>query len=247
GVAYAQQALALALELGDVDLETRTRRMVASNLASLRGDDLGAAVQFVEQALARTETGGDLNEAAECCLNLAVGSYWMAQIRRSHEASAHRIALVERCRQPHHRRTAYTWQVLLYASQGLWTDAERVIALAHPIVDTLSDPVPAAFLRQICGFLAFQREDYRVAECELQDAQLDHSLQSGLGDLMFYLGLLGLVQATMGKEEEARAYMARVEAQLAPLPAGILPTAPLLICLALTAMTLVDHEHARRL
>jgi len=247
GSAYSQQALAIARELGDTDLEVHARRMVASNLASLHGDDLGTAVQFVEQALSQTEASGDLNEAAECCLNLAVGSYWMAEIRHSHEASAHRIALVERCRQPHHLRTAYTWQVLLFASQGLWTDAERVIALAHPIVDTLSDPVPAAFLRQMCGFLAYQREDYLVAECELQDAQLDQSLQSGLGDLMFNLGLLGLVQATMGKEEEARAYLARVEAQLALLPAGILPTAPLLTYLALTAMTLGDHEQATRL
>jgi len=64
---------------------------------------------------------------------------------------------------------------------------------------------------------------------------------------MFCLGLLGLVQATMGKEEEARAYLARVEAQLALLPAGILPTHPLLICLALTAMTPGDHERVTRL
>src|SRR5258708_1846002 len=220
--------------------------MVASNLASLHGDDLGAAVQFVEQVLSQTEASGDPNEAAECCLNLAAGSYWMAEIRRSHEASAHRLTLVERCRQPHHLRTAYSWQVLLFASQGLWRDAERVIALAQPIVDALVDPVPAAFLRQFRGFLAYQQEDYLVAECELQDAQLDQSLQSGMGDLMFYLGLLGLVQATMGKEEEARAYMARVEAQLALLPTGILPTAPLLICLALTAMKLGDHERATR-
>ncbi|MFL5655300.1 MAG: hypothetical protein ACJ8CB_14130 [Ktedonobacteraceae bacterium] len=47
GIAYAQQALAIAYELGDTDLEARARRMVASNLASLRRDDLGAAVQFV--------------------------------------------------------------------------------------------------------------------------------------------------------------------------------------------------------
>jgi len=247
GIAYAQQALAIAHELGDADLEVRARRMVASNLALLCGEDLGAAVQFVEQVLAQTEASGDLNEAAECCLNLAVGSYWMAEIRRSHKASAHRIALMERCQQPHHLRTAYTWQVLLFASQGLWTEAERVIALAHPLVDFLSDPVPAAFLRQMCGFLAYQREDYLVAECEFQDAQLDQSFQSGLGDLMFNLGLLGLVQATTGKEEEARTYLAQVEAQLALLPAGILPTAPLLICLALTAMTLGDHERATRL
>jgi DNA-binding CsgD family transcriptional regulator len=247
GMAYAQQALKLAQALGDVDLETRTQRMVASNLASLRSSDLCPVLQFVEQVLAQAESNGDLVEAAECCFNLAVAHYWMAEITRSHVASAHRLALAERSQQQHHLRTAYSWQVLLFASQGLWTEAERVISLARPIVDALSDPVPDAFLRQFCGFLAYQREDYAIAECELQDAQLDQSFQSGLGDLMFYLGLLGLVQATMGKEQEARAYIARVEAQLALLPAGILPTAPLLICLALTAMTLGDHERAMQL
>ena len=247
GMAYAQQALELAQALGDVELETRIQRMVASNLASLRSNDLCPALQFVEQVLAQTESNGDLAEAAECCFNLAVAHYWMAEITRSHAASAHRLALAERCRQPHHLRTAYSWQVLLFASQGKWTEAERVIALAQPIVDALSDPVPAAFLRQFCGFLAYQREDYLVAECELQDAQLDQSFQSGLGDLMFYLGLLGLVQATMGKAQEARAYLARVEAQLTLLPTGILPTAPLLLCLALTATTLGDHARAMRL
>ena len=247
GIALAQQALVMAHELGDVDLERRVRRIVASNLASLRRDNLDSAIQFVEQMMARAEVGGDLAEAAECAFNLAVAYYWMAEITRSHAVSAHLLTLVERCRQPYHLRTAYTWQVLLCTSQGLWADAERVIALAHPIVDALSDPVPAAFLRQFRGFLAYQREDYLVAECELQDAQLDQGFQSGLGDLMFYVGPLGLVQATMGKEEEARAYLARVEAQLALLPAGILPTAPLLICLALTAMALGDHGRVTRL
>ena len=87
GSASAQQALAIAHELGDTDLEARARRMVASNLASLCGEDLGAAVQFVEQVLAQTEASGDLNEAAEYCLNVSVGSYWMGEIRRSLEAN----------------------------------------------------------------------------------------------------------------------------------------------------------------
>jgi DNA-binding NarL/FixJ family response regulator len=214
---------------------------------SLRGVDLSSTVQFLEQMLTRIEARGDLAEAAECCLNLALASYWGAEITRSHEASARCIALVEQCRQPRHLRTAYSWQVLLFASQGLWTEAERMIVLAHSIVDTLTNPLPSAFLHQFRGFLAYQRENYELAERELQDAQVDQTLQSGLGDLMFYLGLLGLVQAMRGKEEEARAYMAQLETHLATLPIGILPTAPLMICLALTAMALGDNERAKRL
>jgi DNA-binding CsgD family transcriptional regulator len=247
GIALAQQALVMAHELSDVDLERRVRRIVVSNLASLRRDDLDSAIQFVEQVMARAEVGGDLAEAAECAFNLAVAYYWRAEITRSHAVSAHLLMLIERCRQPYHLRRAYTWQVLLYASQGLWEDAGRAIALAHPIVDALSDPVPAAFLRQFRGFLAYQREDYLFAMCELQDAQLDQRFQSGLGDLMFYMGLLSLVQAIIGKEEETLAYLARIEAQLSLLPADILPTAPLLICLALTTIALGDYKRATRL
>ncbi len=245
GMASAQQALEMAQRLGDARLEERARRIMAENL-SLQGEDLVAAVQFLEQVLRHTEANGDLSEAAECCLNLAVASYWMADLRRSHEASAQRIALIERCRQSHHLRTTYTWQALLHASQGRWRDAEQMIERAHPIVDHLTSPMLCAFLHQIYGFLAYQQEAYPVAERELQTA-LDMAEQDrhmGLGMLMFYPGLLGLVQATMGKREEARASMASVETHLDRLPEGILPTAPLLICLALTALALGDQERA---
>ncbi len=245
GMAFAQQAVEMAQRLGDTRLEERARRVMAENL-NLHGEDLVAAVQFLEQVLRHTEANGDLSEAAECCLNLAVASYWMADLRRSHEASAQRIALIERCRQSHHLRTTYTWQALLHASQGRWRDAEQMIERAHPIVDHLTSPMLCAFLHQIYGFLAYQQEAYPVAERELQTA-LDMAEQDrhmGLGMLMFYPGLLGLVQATMGKREEARASMASVETHLDRLPEGILPTAPLLICLALTALALGDQERA---
>src|SRR6266480_3649899 len=84
GIASAQQALVMAHELGDVDLERRVHRIVASNLASLRRDNLNSAIQFVEQMMAQAEVGGDLAEASECAFNLAVAYYWMAKITRSH-------------------------------------------------------------------------------------------------------------------------------------------------------------------
>jgi DNA-binding NarL/FixJ family response regulator len=247
GMAYAQRALVIAKLLGDTRLQERARRIMAENL-SLRGEDLAAAVQFLEQVLVHTQTNGDLSEAAECCLNLAVASYWMADMRRSHEASAQCLTLVERCRQLHHLRTTYTWLALLHASQGRWREAEQMVERAHPLVDHLPSPMLAAFLHQIHGFLAYQQEAYPLAERELQTAlaMAEQDRHMGLGMLMFYPGLLGLVQATIGKREEAWASMARVEGHLDRLPEGILPTAPLLICLTLSALALGDHESATR-
>src|SRR6266536_4820811 len=120
GMAYARQALEMAHNLGETELEMTARRIIVGS-PSLRGSDLSTAVQSLEQLLARTEERGDLAEAGECCFNLAVASYWMAEIRRSYEVSLHRIALVERYQQPYQLRNVYTWPILLLASQGKWT------------------------------------------------------------------------------------------------------------------------------
>jgi len=248
GMAYARQALEMAHNLGETELETTARRIIVWN-SSLRWGDLSSAVQSLEQLLARTEERGDLAEAGECCFNLAVAYYCMAEIRRSYEVSLHRIALIELCRQPYQLRTAYTWPVLLLASQGKWTEAQREIERARPVVEHLASPMPCALLRQCQGFLAYQRENYIVAERELEAALAlaGENLQSGLGEMMYYLGPLSLVQATLGKREEAFASIVRLEHMLELLPDGILPTTPMRMCLALTFIALDDHERARSL
>ncbi len=248
GMAYARRALEMAHHLGETELEMAARRIILGT-PSLRGSDLSSAVQSLEQLLARTEERGDLVEAGECCFNLAVAYYRMAEIRRSYEVSLHRIALIERCRQPYQLRTAYTWMVLLLASQGKWTEAQREIERARSVVEHLASPMPWALLRQFQGFLAYQRENYLVAERELKAALAltGENLQNGLGEMMYYLGPLGLVQAMLGKREEAFASIVRLEHMLELLPDGILATAPMRMCLALTFIALDDHERARSL
>ena len=248
GLAYAQQALEIAHHLEETELEEIARRIIVGNL-SLHGSDLPLAVQALEQMLTHAEERGDLAEAGECCLNLAVGNYWLAEVRRSYEVSLHRITLIERCRQSYQLRTAYTWPILLLASQGKWTEAEREIERARPVIEHLASPMPYAFLRQFQGFLAYQREKFAEAQCELETAWAlaGLNLQSGLGEMTFYLGLLGLVQATVGKCEEALVSITRLERILELLPDGILPTAPMMVCLALTSIALDDHERARSL
>ena len=246
GMAYARQAVEMAHSLGETELEMMARRIIIGT-PSLRGSDLSSAVQSLEQLLAFTEERGDLAEAGECCFNLAVACYRMAEIRRSYEVSLHRIALIERCRQSYQFRSAYTWPVLLLASQGKWTEAQREIQRAQPVVEHLASRMPCALLHQFQGFLAYQQENYTLAERELEAAVAltDQNRQTGLGEMMYYLDLLGLVQATLGKHEEACASIARLEHILELLPDGILPTAPMRICLALTSIAVDDHERAR--
>jgi DNA-binding NarL/FixJ family response regulator len=248
GMAYARRALEMAHNLGETDLEMTARRIILGN-PSLRGSDLSSAVQSLEQLLLRTEERGDLVEAGECCLSLAVAYYRMAEISRSYEVSLHRITLIECSRQPYQLRTAYTWKVLLLASQGKWTEAQREIERARSVVKHLTSPMPYALLRQFQGFLAYQRENYLIAERELEAALTlaGENLQNGLGEMMHYLGLLSLVQATLGKREEAFASIARLEHMLGLLPDGIIATAPMRMCLALTSIALDDHERTRSL
>jgi predicted ATPase/DNA-binding CsgD family transcriptional regulator len=246
GAAYGQQALALARSLGDKRLEVMASRIVAGNL-SAQVTDLPAAPQFLQQTLAQAERNGDLSEAAECSLYLAGVYYWLAEIRRSFDASAHMLELIKRSRQLYLARNGYSWQVLLFASQGRWAEAEQMIELALPVVDSLTSPLPLAFLCQMRGFLAYQREDYHRAESEFQAAMVSQDQWNSLGEAMFYFGLLGLTQAILGKREDAYADMARLEKLLETLPVGTAPTAPIIICLALAALTLDDQMQARRL
>lgn len=246
GLAYAEQARKMAHGLGETRLATIASRIVAGNLF-IRGSELSSTVQSLEEVLAQAEASGDLAEAAACCLNLAMGYFFMAQVRRSHEVSIHRIMLLEGCRYSSHGETAPSWLVLLLASQGKWTEAKRMLERISPLVERLSSPLPLAMLHHCQGFLAYQREEYVVALHELEAVSIDQNLEPRLDEMMLYPGLLGLVQATLGKRDEASASIGRVERLLASLPEGILPIAPLGMCLTLTAIALGDYKRAKRL
>lgn len=243
GANYAQQALEIAQALDDAHLVAVAKRTVAANLCMPAGD-LSSAIVYLEEALQLAETGNDFMEAAECCLYLATPSYWLTDIQRSMSMSKRQIAYAEYCRHSYSLRTAYPWLVLLFASQGEWMQAKQMAEQAHSIVDHLANPMPLLFLHQMQAFLAYQREDYEKAEIECQAALVQQ--QSGPGGLMFYVGILGLVQATLGKRDEATAILIQQEGMLALLPEGMLPVAPIATCQALSAIALNEHEIARR-
>ena len=207
----------------------------------MSGYEISIALQSLKRALVLAEESDDPFEAAECCFYLAGAYYWKAEIRHSYQVSMRGVEFIERSHQQYQLRSAYSWLALLLASQGQWLEAEQAIER----VQFMSTPLPSAFLRLIRGFLAYQREDYAAAEREFQAALVNQ--QTGSIGLMLYSGLLGMAQAARGKREEASAYMVELEALLAELPPGALPTVPTMICLALIAVALGDWERAANL
>jgi DNA-binding CsgD family transcriptional regulator len=244
GTAHARRALEMAYRLEDKSLETAANRVVAVNLC-MSGNDLSSALPSLERTLVLAEASGDSCEAAQCCLYLMVICYGMAEIRHSYEVSLRSMEFAKRCQQQYQLRYAYSWPALLLASQGAWAEAEQALERAQTFVDNQSSPIPLAFLHQIRGFLAYQREDYVAAEQEFEAAM--ENQQRGPGGLMFCIGLLGMAEMALGKREEANAHLAELEVLLAKLPAGTLPTAPVMTCLALIAITLDDQERIANL
>ena len=240
GAASAQQALEMARQLEDKSLEAAASRAVAGRLL-LSGQEIALAVQSLKRALVLAEESDNPFEAAECCFYLAGAYYWKAEIRQSYQVSMRGVKFIERSHQPYQLRIASSWLALLLASQGEWLEAEQAIER----VQGMSPPLPSAFLRLIRGFLAYQREEYAAAERELQAARVNQ--QTGSMGLLFSTGLLGMAQAARGKHEEASACMVELEALLAALPPGTLPTVPIMLCLALIALTLGDGERAAQL
>ena len=241
GATYAHMAMELARRLEDHRLEAMVIRAVVGKLNML-GNDIPGAIQSMEEALAFAEANGDPPEAAKCCLYLADAYYFMGEIKRSYEVSLRWIEFLDRSHQSYQLRNPYCWLALLYSSQGAWSDAEQAIEHAQLLVDHLSTRVSTAFLHQVRGFLAYQREDYISAEQELPNVMVNQ--QRDAGGLMLHASLLGLAQAALGKREDALAHIAKLHTLLNEQPDGTLLTAPLITCLALLAIAVDDQELA---
>ena len=244
GNTYAQLAMEMVRRLEDSRLEATVIREVVGKLNML-GNDISGAILSMEQALALAKANDYPSEAAKCCLYLAGAYYFIGEIKRSFEISNRWIEFIEQSRQPYQSRNPYCWLALLYSSQGAWSDAENAIEHAQHLVDHLPTRASSAFLHQIKGFLAYQREDYLSAEQEFQAVIVDQRRDAG--GVMLHAGPLGLAQAALGKREVALAFTAKLEALLTEQSAGTLPTAPIIICLSLLAIDMGDQELALEL
>ncbi|HYZ02689.1 MAG TPA: AAA family ATPase, partial [Candidatus Binatia bacterium] len=120
----------------------------------------------------------------------------------------------------------YAWRAMEHALQGEWPDVDLLLRGAGPLLEALGTPEHASLLRQLRGFVAYQRGEYPEAVRELQTAVAVGTSGSpseavtwrpallGLG------GLLGLAQLAAGEEEESRASLRQLEGVLASAPEG---------------------------
>ena len=152
------------------------------------------------------------------------------------ETNQRRIEFVERCQQ----QNAYPWLALMLSSQGSWQEAEQAIARAHP----MSSPESLSYLWHMHGFLAFQREDYVMAEHHFQAARSNR--QNSPADFLLSTSMFGLTLAAQGKQKEAAEVLTELEALLGELGERSLPLAPIITCMALTAVALGDLQRMEK-
>ena len=193
-------------------------------------------------------------KVVECYLSLARMYYWMADIRYATKICTYVLTLVEESGHVYLAGKACSWLALLFASQGMWVEAQHMFERIQPGVNHLANDVlkqpeeqhpQLAFLHQVKGFLAYQQEDYIEAEQEL--GQVIEKWQGGSMGSLFYAGLSGVVQAESGKYEEAAAYLVRLEGLLSELRSSSIFTAPILVCMASIALNVDDQGKANDL
>ncbi|MDP8923119.1 MAG: DUF2791 family P-loop domain-containing protein, partial [Chloroflexota bacterium] len=243
GIAHVRRALELTQDLGDDRLRATASRTLGDLLA--RSDDLAGGVVLLEEALALAVEADDPVEAAECCACLASAHYWQGKVRCSWDLTVQRRAFALRSQDPYQLRHIDAWLAFLAVLQGQMIEAERLLRQARAIVERLASPEPAGYLHFVRGFFEYERGHYRAAEEEYRAATtIFRSI--GPGALVWYLANLGLAQAAQGKAQEARACIEEVEALLAGLPAGTLPTGLPLAYLTLIALSLDDRGRLAR-
>jgi predicted ATPase/DNA-binding NarL/FixJ family response regulator len=241
GNSYARLALEMARRLGDKHLEAAVMREVVGKL-HLLDNNMPDAIVAMEHALLLSETIDDTSEAAKCCHYLAGAYYFQGKIKRSYEVSLRWIDFVERAGQAYELRYPYCWLALLYSSQGAWNDAMQAIEHAQHHRGHFLTPASSAFLYQIKGFLAYSREDYISAEQELP-SMIVNQQRDAVG-ILLHASLLGLVEAALGKHQDAARQMDNLQLLLSEQSGDTLLSAPIATCLALLAITLGDREQA---
>jgi len=242
GIAHGRRALALARELGDERLLPLASRTLGNLL--VRANNLAEGIPLMEQAL-DLAAEDDPAEAAECCAGLAMAYYWQGAIRRSGAIALRRLECARRCQDPYQLRHVHTWLAVVVGQQGDTAECERLLGAAARDIAPLASPEPRAYLTFCRGALAHARGDYAAAEARLQEAvRLFRAI--GPGALVWYAGMLAVVQAAAGNAVTARASMDELDGLLAEVPAGSMVVATPLCALAWAALLLRDDARLAR-
>jgi DNA-binding CsgD family transcriptional regulator/tetratricopeptide (TPR) repeat protein len=154
--------------------------------------------------------------AAEACAYLANVSAWIGDLERSRELSLRRLDLADRTHDPFELRHVYSWIGGLEMLQGRWSEAERWFVQQESALEGLQTPEPLATLRANQGTLHYYRGQFAEAERAHSEAvALIRPMR--LGQLVWYLGRLGLVLAEQQRREEALQCFAELQALADPL------------------------------
>ncbi len=240
---YGKRALEIARGLGDDTLEAAAGRVVGFLL--VRENDIPVGLPLLEHGLALAEASGDLAIAADFCACLAQAYCWIGEMEHSRQVSLRREELTRRGGLLYHACYVHTWLAFLHVTRGGWAEAERRLAQAQPAVESVAAAEPLALLRQMRGYLSYQRGDCALAEREFR-AAVDTFRGQDPGELVLCLGPLGMALLATGQRQAAQACVDEQETLIATLSPGCLPTLSARGCLALMAVALGDGERAAR-
>jgi len=238
------QALNLAQQFGGVRLEAEAHRAMGNLL--LRAGDVQSATLLLEQALVKADAIDDALEATESCASLFLAYNWAGAFDQQEELLPRWLAYARRCHDPYQLRHLYSHLAASYAIRGQRAEAEEALAQGRLIVEQLASPEPLAMLQWTQGMVASFWRDLETSE-ELLRAAIARFRELEPRSLVWWLGGLGFIQALEGKRQEALAALDELEALIAPLPAGTMPTAHTLCFMAAITAHLADRAWAARL
>ncbi len=243
GIAYGEEALALAHELEDQRLQATASRTVGNLL--MRANQLEEALPLLERALSLAKTMDDPSEASECCACLTLVHIWSGHFRQAEAITGERLSWARRTGEPYQVRHIYSLLALLSIEQGQWTEAERWLNQAEAALTDLSSPEPHAFLYHCRGWLAYYQGHYAAAEEHFARA-VDRFRELGASLLIWYLPPLGQAQARLGNRQAAASCMDEVETLLEKEQDHSMGKADAFSKLAQIALVLGDHERLAR-
>jgi DNA-binding CsgD family transcriptional regulator len=239
------QALTLAQRFGDVRLEAAASRALGNLL--LRAGDLEGATRLLEQALLKADEAVDALEATESCAGLFLAYSWAGSFDRRDELLQRWLAYARSCHDPYQLRHLYSHLAAHYAFRGQRAEAEEALTQGRLIVEQLASPEPAALLQLTQGLIAgLLWGDLETAE-DLTRAAIARFRELEPQSLVWWLGGLGYIQALAGKRKAALAALDELEALIAPLPVGTMPSAHTLSFMAAITAQLGDQAWAARL